>query len=131
MAAASCSASYGSHLFPSNSDQVWRYKSRFTSFTNYRHHVWTRYAGRVFSLPMNLGTICSFFGRSFTPDEARAVVAQQAGELANTDPANLEEKAISLIGRPLYNALVAGYTSKQWQTDPRNLPAEGSSRWFR
>ena len=115
---------YGSHLFHTNSEEVWTYLHRFTSFTDYRHHVFTRHAGRIFPMPINLGTICSFFGRAFTPDEARALVAEQAGELAGTDPANLEEKAISLIGRPLYEAFVRGYTAKQWQTDPRALPAD-------
>lgn len=115
---------YGSHLFHTNSEEVWDYLHRFTRFTGYRHHVWTRHAGRIYAMPINLGTICSFFGRAFTPDEARALVAQQAGELAGSDPGNLEEKAISLIGRPLYEAFVRGYTAKQWQTDPRALPAD-------
>jgi UDP-galactopyranose mutase len=115
---------YGSHLFHTNSQAVWDYLNRFTTFTSYRHTVWTRHLGRIFTMPINLGTICSFFNCSFTPDEARALVAQQAGELAGTDPANLEEKAISLIGRPLYEAFVKGYTVKQWQTDPRALPAD-------
>jgi UDP-galactopyranose mutase len=115
---------YGSHLFHTNSEEVWAYVQRFTSFTDYRHHVWTRHAGHIYAMPINLGTICSFFNRAFTPDEARALVAQQAGELAGSDPANLEEKAISLIGRPLYEAFVRGYTAKQWQTDPLALPAD-------
>lgn len=64
-----------------------------------------------------------FFGRYFTPDEARALIAEQAAEITTADAANLEEKAISLIGRPLYEAFVKHYTAKQWQTDPVDLPA--------
>lgn len=115
---------YGSHLFHTNSEEVWTYLHRFTGFTGYRHHVFTRHAGRVYPMPINLGTICAFFGGAFTPDEACALVTRQAGELADANPTNLEEKAISLIGRPLYEAFVRGYTAKQWQTDPRDLPAD-------
>lgn len=114
---------YGSHLFHTNSRAVWEYVNRFSRFTGYRHHVFTQYQGRIYPMPINLGTICSFFGRAFTPDEARALVAEQAAELAGRTPANLEEQAISLIGRPLYEAFIRGYTAKQWQTDPRELPA--------
>ncbi|WP_344591213.1 UDP-galactopyranose mutase [Actinomadura vinacea] len=113
---------YGAHLFHTSNERVWEYANRFTRFTGYQHRVFSTFKGRVYSMPINLGTICSYFGRSFTPDEARALVAEQAAEV--TDPANLEEKAISLIGRPLYEAFIRGYTAKQWQTDPRDLPAE-------
>nr|MBA3233941.1 UDP-galactopyranose mutase [Propionibacteriales bacterium] len=74
--------------------------------------------------PMNLALINQFFGRSFTPDQARALVAEQASEIATADARNLEEKAVSLIGRPLYEAFVKGYTAKQWQTDPKELGAD-------
>lgn len=115
---------YGSHLFHTNSQDVWDYLNRFTAFTAYRHHVHTRYREKIYPMPINLGTICSFFGRAFTPEEARALVAEQSRELGDKVPANLEEKAISLIGRPLYEAFIRGYTAKQWQTDPRDLPAD-------
>ncbi|MBW8485303.1 UDP-galactopyranose mutase [Actinomadura parmotrematis] len=117
---------YGAHLFHTSNERVWEYANRFTDFTGYQHRVFTTFKGRVHPMPINLGTLCSYFGRSFTPDEARALVAEQAAEI--TDPANLEEKAISLIGRPLYEAFIRGYTAKQWQTDPRELPAEVITR---
>ncbi|MFC4913259.1 UDP-galactopyranose mutase [Actinomadura gamaensis] len=117
---------YGAHLFHTSNERVWEYANRFTAFTDYRHRVYSTYKGRVYAMPINLGTICSYFGRAFSPDEARALIAGQAAEV--TDPANLEEKAISLIGRPLYEAFIRGYTAKQWQTDPRELPAEIISR---
>jgi UDP-galactopyranose mutase len=114
---------YGSHLFHTNSEEVWRYLRRFTTFTNYRHRVLTVHKGQVYPMPINLGTICAFFGRYMTPTEARELIRQQsnAEEIARAE--NLEEKAIALIGRPLYEAFIRGYTKKQWQTDPRQLPA--------
>jgi UDP-galactopyranose mutase len=113
---------YGAHLFHTSNERVWEYVNRFTSFTGYRHRVFTIFKNRVYPMPINLGTICAYFGRAMSPDEARALVAAQAAEV--TDPANLEEKAISLVGRPLYEAFIRGYTAKQWQTDPRELPPE-------
>ena len=115
---------YGAHLFHTSNERVWEYVNRFTAFTGYQHRVWTRYEDRIYSMPINLGTICSFFGQGFTPDEARALFAEQASEYDSATAANLEEKAISLIGRPLYEAFIRGYTLKQWQTDPKELPAE-------
>jgi UDP-galactopyranose mutase len=119
---------YGAHLFHTPNKQVWDYLNRFTAFTSYEHRVFTNYGGQVYPMPINLGTICAYFGKQFTPAEARALVADQAAELGGREPANLEEKAISLIGRPLYEAFVRGYTAKQWQTDPRELPASIISR---
>jgi UDP-galactopyranose mutase len=114
---------YGAHLFHTSNQRVWDYVNRFTTFTGYQHRVFTKYQGQVYTFPMNLALINQFFGRSFTPDEARALVAEQASEIATEDAQNLEEKAISLIGRPLYEAFVKGYTAKQWQTDPKELAA--------
>ena len=115
---------YGAHLFHTSNERVWDYVNRFTSFTDYKHRVFGKYQGQVYSLPMNLGLINQFFGRSHTPDEARALIAEQASEIATEDATNLEEKAISLIGRPLYEAFIKGYTAKQWQTDPTLLSAD-------
>jgi UDP-galactopyranose mutase len=113
---------YGAHLFHTPNETVWKYLNRFTGFTDYKHRVYSSYRDQVYSMPINLATICQFFEKRFSPEEARALIAQQAGELAGKIPANLEEKAISLIGRPLYEAFIRGYTAKQWQTDPRDLP---------
>lgn len=115
---------YGAHLFHTSNERVWEYVNRFTTFTDYQHRVFGKYRGQVYSLPMNLGLINQFFGRAHTPDEARALIAEQASEIATEDATNLEEKAISLIGRPLYEAFIKGYTAKQWQTDPKELSAE-------
>ena len=113
---------YGTHLFHTSNERVWSYVNRFTAFNDYRHRVYANYRGVVYPLPINLGTINQFFGAAYSPAEARALIEQQAGEITG-EPGNLEEKAISLIGRPLYDAFIAGYTAKQWQTDPRELAA--------
>lgn len=114
---------YGAHLFHTPNATVWNYLNRFTSFTDYRHRVYSSYKDQVYAMPINLGTICQFFGKRMSPAEARALVNSQAAELGDRVPENLEEKAISLIGRPLYDAFIKGYTAKQWQTNPRDLPA--------
>jgi UDP-galactopyranose mutase len=112
---------YGAHLFHTSNKRVWDYVNRFTEFTNYQHRVFARVADQVYAFPLNLALINQFFGRSHTPDQARALIAAQAAEFDTASARNLEEKAISLIGRPLYEAFVKGYTAKQWQTDPTEL----------
>ncbi|HEY1106589.1 MAG TPA: UDP-galactopyranose mutase [Agromyces sp.] len=119
---------YGAHLFHTSNEKVWEYVNRFTKFTSYVHKVYTNHNGVVYPLPVNLGTINQFFGAAYSPDEARALIASQADEFDTKSAANLEEKAISLIGRPLYEAFIRDYTAKQWQTDPTELPAEVISR---
>ena len=114
---------YGAHLFHTSNKRVWDYVNRFTSFTNYVHRVYATHDGEVYPLPINLGTINQFFHAHYTPAEAQKLIAGQAGELAGTDPANLNDKGIQLIGRPLYEAFIKNYTGKQWQTDPSELPA--------
>ena len=114
---------YGAHLFHTSNKRVWDYVNRFTSFTNYVHRVYATHDGEVYPLPINLGTINQFFHAHYTPAEAQKLIAGQAGELAGTDPANLNDKGIQLIGRPLYEAFIKNYTGKQWQTDPAELPA--------
>ncbi|MBA3251236.1 MAG: UDP-galactopyranose mutase [Geodermatophilaceae bacterium] len=114
---------YGAHLFHTSNRRVWDYANRFTDFTGYEHRVFTVYQDAVYPMPINLGTITSYFRRHLSPEQARALVAEQAGEFDSDEARNLEEKAISLIGRPLYEAFIRGYTKKQWQTDPTELPA--------
>ena len=116
------------HLFHTSNERVWEYVNRFTGFTNYVHRVYTRHNGIVYPMPINLGTINQFFNAAYSPAEAKALIAEQAGELAGTDPQNLNDKGISLIGRPLYEAFIKHYTAKQWQTPPEELPASIISR---
>jgi UDP-galactopyranose mutase len=119
---------YGAHLFHTSNERVWDYANRFTTFTDYQHRVFSVYKGRVYPLPINLGTMCEYFGTMMSPDEAKALIAAQAAEVPPGTAANLEQKAISLIGRPLYEAFIRGYTAKQWQTDPADLPPEVITR---
>lgn len=119
---------YGAHLFHTSNETVWEYVNRFTEFTSYVHKVYSNFKGEVYPLPINLGTINQFFRSAYSPDEARALIAEQAGEFDTKNAQNLEEKGISLIGRPLYEAFIRDYTSKQWQTPTTELPAEVISR---
>jgi UDP-galactopyranose mutase len=119
---------YGAHLFHTSNKRVWDYVNQFTGFTGYQHRVFTIFKDRVYPMPVNLATICEYFGRYMTPDEAQALVAEQADEIDSEHAENFEEKGISLVGRPLYEAFFRGYTAKQWQTDPKNLPAAIVSR---
>lgn len=114
---------YGSHLFHTNDAKIWNYLHRFTTFTSYRHQVLTVHRGQVYPMPISLATMCAYFGRHLTPQQARALIADEVAQANIGQPANLEEKAISLVGRSLYEAFLRGYTKKQWQTDPKQLPA--------
>ena len=113
---------YGLHAFHTSNKRVWDYVNRFTSFNSYRHHVFSIYQGKTYPMPINLGTMVSFFGRALSPSQARELIASQVAEAAVSEIENLEDKAISLIGRPLYEAFIRGYTKKQWSVDPKELP---------
>ena len=132
---------YGAHLFHTSNSKVWAYVSNFTDFTKYVHRVYTTalqqdgLTPQVLPLPINLHTINQFYGLALGPAEARALIEDEAvagalgdREFGGNEPMNLEEKAIASIGRPLYEALIKGYTAKQWQTDPTLLPADVISR---
>ena len=115
---------YGSHLFHTSNEAVWNFITQFSAFNNYRHRVFSRHRGKTYSIPINLMTINRFFERDFDPAGARAFIEQQAAAERIDAPRNFEEKAVSLIGRALYEAFIKGYTAKQWETDPAALPAE-------
>lgn len=119
---------YGAHLFHTSNKRVWEYVNRFTSFTGYQHRVFAMHNGQAYQFPMGLGLISQFFGKYYSPEEAKKLIAEQASEIDTADATNLEEKAISLIGRPLYEAFIKNYTAKQWQTDPKKLPASNITR---
>ena len=119
---------YGAHLFHTSNERVWEYVNRFTSFTSYVHRVWTTVDGVVYPMPVNLGTINQFFSAAYGPDEARALIAQQAAEVDGQEISDFESKGVSLVGRPLFEAFFKNYTAKQWQTDPKDLPASIISR---
>ncbi|MDP8218156.1 MAG: UDP-galactopyranose mutase [Candidatus Theseobacter exili] len=119
---------YGSHIFHTSDEQVWNYMCRFTGFNNYRHKVLTTYNENVYTMPINLTTINSFYGLSLTSSEVSTFIAGEAAKEKIDKPENLEEKAVSLIGRPLYEAFIKGYTIKQWDKDPRELSSGIISR---
>lgn len=119
---------YGAHLFHTSNERVWEYVNRFTDFTDYQHRVFAMHDGTAYQFPMGLGLINQFFGRYYSPDEARELIEQQREGLDPAAATNLEERGIALIGKPLYEAFVKHYTAKQWQTDPTDLPPEIISR---
>lgn len=119
---------YGAHLFHTSNEKVWNYVNKFTDFTGYQHRVFAMHNGTAYQFPMGLGLINQFFGRYYSPEEARELIQEQTDGMDPKDATNLEEKAISLIGRPLYEAFIRDYTAKQWQTDPKELPASNITR---
>ena len=119
---------YGAHLFHTSNERVWEYVNRFTSFTDYQHRVFAMHDGTAYQFPMGLGLINQFFGKYYSPDEAKALIEEQREGRDPADATNLEERGIALIGKPLYEAFVKHYTAKQWQTDPTELPPEIISR---
>ncbi|MFA5147908.1 MAG: UDP-galactopyranose mutase [Candidatus Omnitrophota bacterium] len=113
---------YGTHIFHTDNKKVWDYVNSFVEFNRYRHRVLTTYKGKVYTMPINLGTINAFYGLDLKPSEVGDFIASKRENIK--DPRNLEEKAISLIGKDLYEAFIKGYTMKQWNCDPKELPAE-------
>lgn len=119
---------YGSHLFHTSNERVWEYVNRFTAFNDYKHLVWAKHKGNLYPMPINLDTINQFFKKDFDSEQARAFIQGQVDENDPSSASNLEERAIALIGQPLYEAFIKGYTEKQWQTDPKLLPADVINR---
>lgn len=119
---------YGAHIFHTTDEEVWSYVRRFTDFNDYIHHVWTNVGDQTYSMPVNLGTINQFFGAAMGPDEARELVEAQAGEVSPDELDTFEGKGVSRVGRPLFDAFYRDYTAKQWQTDPKDLPASVAAR---
>ncbi|WCZ33359.1 UDP-galactopyranose mutase [Corynebacterium massiliense] len=119
---------YGAHLFHTSNKRVWDYVNRFTDFTDYQHRVFAMHDGTAYQFPMGLGLINQFFGKYYSPDEAKELIEKQREGKDPAEAENLEEKGIALIGKPLYEAFVKHYTAKQWQTDPKDLPASIISR---
>ena len=112
---------YGTHIFHTGNENVWKYINRFTEFNGYFHQVLTIYKNRVYQMPINLETINTFYDINLKPYEVDEFLAKEIAKENITEPRNFEEKAITLIGRPLYEAFIKGYTKKQWQKDPIHL----------
>lgn len=111
---------YGAHIFHTNNKKVWEYLNRFTVFNRFTNSPIANYKGELFSLPFNMYTFNKMWG-VLTPDEAAAIIEEQRKEIVG-EPKNLEEQAISLVGRDIYEKLIKGYTEKQWGRDCKDLP---------
>jgi UDP-galactopyranose mutase len=114
---------YGSHLFHTSNERVWEYVNQFTRFTDYKHKVFTKYNGVIYSMPISLHTLSQFFGKDMNPQEARILLSKDAA-IDSKDFENFEDKAIAAVGREIYEAFFKNYTLKQWQVEPKKLPAD-------
>ncbi len=112
---------YGAHIFHTNNTQVWEYVQRFATFNRFTNSPVANYKGELYSMPFNMYTFNKMWG-VVTLDEAQAKIDEQRAEITG-EPQNLEEQAISLVGRDIYEKLVKGYTEKQWGRDCKELPA--------
>ena len=114
---------YGAHIFHTSDREVWDYVNSFAEFNNFVNCPVARYRDECYNLPFNMNTFTKLWPDVFTPEEAAARIAAEIGENFKENPANLEEQAINLVGKTIYNKLVKGYTEKQWGRDCRELPA--------
>ena len=112
---------YGAHIFHTNNREVWDYVNRYATFNRFTNSPVANYRGELYSLPFNMYTFNKMWG-VVTPEEAAAKIAEQRKEITG-EPKNLEEQAISLVGRDIFEKLVKGYTEKQWGRDCKDLPA--------
>ena len=113
---------YGAHIFHTNNKAVWQYVNQFAEFNRYTNSPVANYHGEIYNLPFNMNTFNKMWG-VVTPAEAKAKIEQQRAEAGITEPKNLEEQAISLVGTDIYEKLIKGYTGKQWGRPCTELPA--------
>ncbi len=112
---------YGAHIFHTSNKRVWEYVNQFVEFNNFINAPIANYKGEIYNLPFNMNTFSKMFHIS-TPQQAQEIIEAQRGEIKG-EPQNLEEQAISLVGREVYTKLIKGYTEKQWGRDCKDLPA--------
>ena len=112
---------YGAHIFHTSSRRVWDFVNSLVEFNRYTNSPIANYHGEIYNMPFNMNTFSKMWGIS-TPDQARAIIEQQRGQIDH-EPRNLEEQAISLVGRDIYEKLIKGYTEKQWGRSCRELPS--------
>lgn len=113
---------YGAHIFHTSNKKVWEYINQFADFNNYINSPVAIYKDELYNLPFNMNTFSKMWNIK-TPEQAKQIIANQIAELNITEPKNLEEQALSLVGRDVYEKLVKGYTEKQWGRDCTDLPA--------
>ena len=114
--------SYGPHIFHTSNERVWRFVNQFVRFNRYTASPIDCHGGKLYNLPFNMNTFYQMWGVR-TPDEARAIIERQRKEAGITQPQNLEQQAISLVGRDIYEMLIKDYTEKQWGRACDELPA--------
>jgi len=117
---------YGPHIFHTSNERVWKYINQFTEFNGYKHQCMSRVGKKTYSMPMNLATINQWFKQNWTPAQAKKFF--KAYSKAFKDPQNFEEQAMALMGNDLYCAFFREYTIKQWDRDPKELPASVARR---
>ena len=113
---------YGAHIFHTSDKKIWDYVNNFAEFNNYINSPIARYKDELYNMPFNMNTFSKLWN-IVTPQEAKDIIAAQIADLNITEPKNLEEQALSLVGRDVYEKLVKGYTQKQWGRDCKDLPA--------
>lgn len=113
---------YGAHIFHTNNKDIWNFVNSLVTFNRYTNSPIANYKGRIYNLPFNMNTFYQMWG-VHTPEEAQAKIEEQRKEMAGKTPQNLEEQAISLVGRDIYEVLIKGYTEKQWGRKCTDLPA--------
>lgn len=113
---------YGAHIFHTNDKEIWNYVHQFADFNRYTNSPIANYKGELYNLPFNMNTFHQLWGVN-TPDEAKQIIEKQKSESGITEPKNLEEQAITLVGKDIYEKLVKGYTEKQWGKKATELPA--------
>ncbi len=115
---------YGSHLFHTSNEVIWKYINQFSRFNSYRHFVIAKTGNEEFEMPINLSTVNAIFGKNMSPDEARQKIQEEISKLKLEDTPDLESFAISQVGPQIYERLIQGYTTKQWGKPPSDLPRE-------
>ena len=113
---------YGAHIFHTSNREIWEYMNQFAEFNHFINSPMAIYKGEIYNLPFNMNTFSKLWGIR-TPEEAKARIREQIEDLSIGEPRNLEEQALSLAGRDVYEKLIKGYTEKQWGRDCRELPA--------
>lgn len=114
---------YGAHIFHTNDKSIWEYINQFCEFNNYINSPIANYKNELYNLPFNMNTFTKLWKDVITPEDAKRKIKEQKQELNNKTPENLEEQAITLVGRDIYEKLIKGYTEKQWGKDCKELPS--------
>lgn len=112
---------YGPHIFHTNEKEIWNYVNSLTEFNHFVYSPMANHNGKLYNLPFNMNTFYQLWGTK-TPEDARKILANQIGEYAMIEPANLEEQALKLVGKDIYEKLIKGYTEKQWGRKASELP---------